>query len=120
MLQKFFEHHKQELLPTPAFLLRLARSASIAIAIMGSALGIGVLGYHHFERMTWIDSLLEASMILGGMGPIHPPQTNPGKLFASFYALFSGVVFLTSASVLVAPVLHRMLHWLHAGQEGQR
>jgi hypothetical protein len=117
MLQRFFEHHGQPLLPRQEFLWRLAKSALAATGILGSALGIGVWGYHHFEGLPWIDALLEASMILGGMGPIRPPTTNPAKLFASFYALFSGVVFLTSASVLIAPVLHRMLHWLHQGRE---
>lgn len=117
MLQPFFEHHGQDLLPAREFVLRMARSAAIAVAILGGALGLGVLGYHHFEQLPWIDALLEASMILGGMGPIRPPTTDPGKLFASFYALFSGVVFLTSVSVLIAPVLHRMLHWMHQGQK---
>ena len=117
MFQHFFEHHSQELLPKRDFLLRMAKSAAIALAIMGSALGLGVLGYHHFQKLAWIDALLEASMILGGMGPIYAPENNGGKLFASFYALFSGIVFVSTASVLVAPVLHRMLHWLYTGHK---
>jgi hypothetical protein len=117
MFGHFFEHHGQELLPRQEFLLRLAKSVAIALSIMSAALGIGVLGYHHFQKLSWIDSLLEASMILGGMGPIHAPENNGGKLFASFYALFSGIVFVSTASVLVAPVLHRMLHWLQVGHK---
>lgn len=108
-----YEHYAQPLLPPIKFLLRLARSAAIAAALIGFSLGMGVLGYHKFEQLDWIDSLLEASMILGGMGPIHPINSTAGKLFASFYALYSGIAFLTMAAVLVAPVLHRFLHHFH-------
>jgi hypothetical protein len=113
VLQSMYEHYAQPLLPPVRFLMRLARSAAIAAALIGFSLGLGVLGYHNFERLGWIDSLLDASMILGGMGPVHPIETTAGKLFASFYALFSGVAFLTMAAVLVAPVLHRFLHHFH-------
>jgi hypothetical protein len=87
----------------------IALSSSI---ILGS-LAIGVLGYHYTEGLPWLDSLLNASMILGGMGPVDPVRTSAGKWFASFYALFSGMVLLVAAGVLVAPIFHRFLHRFH-------
>ncbi len=122
MFQRRYEHFTDPLAPLAKFLKRLARSAVIALILVGGSLGIGVLGYHRFVGLDWIDSLLEASMILGGMGPINPITTTSGKLFASFYALYSGIAFLTTAAVLVAPVLHRFLHRLHMDleQEGDR
>ena len=78
---------------------------------------IGMLGYHYLESLSWIDSLLNASMILGGMGPVNPLQTNAGKIFASFYAIYSGVVLLASVGVLVAPIFHRFLHHFHLVDE---
>jgi hypothetical protein len=80
-------------------------------------LGIGMLGYHLIESMSWVDSLLNASMILGGMGPVTPLQTDAGKIFASFYALYSGVVLLASVGVLAAPILHRFMHRFHLQDE---
>lgn len=74
---------------------------------------LGVLGYHFFEDIGWIDSLLNASMILGGMGPVTELKTDAGKIFASFYALFSGIVFLVTVGIIFAPIVHRFLHKLH-------
>lgn len=108
-----FEHYRQPLLPVAAYLRRLLRSFGIASAIIFGALALGVWGYHHFERLPWIDALLNASMILGGMGPVDTLRTTAGKLFASFYALFSGVIFISAAGVLAAPVIHRFLHRFH-------
>ncbi len=113
MLRRIFERRHERLLAPIAFFFRLLRNAFIAAVLVFVALAIGVLGYHHLEGLSWLDSLLDASMILGGMGPVHPIQTDAGKLFASFYALFSGIVFLTMATLLVAPVYHRLLHMLH-------
>jgi len=81
--------------------------------ILTASLGVGVVGYHYVARLPWIDALLNASMILTGMGPVDPMPDAKAKLFASFYALFSGVVFLGIASVLVAPFAHRLLHRFH-------
>lgn len=78
-----------------------------------AALGIGILGYHFVGSLGWIDSLLEASMILGGMGPVSPPRSDAAKVFASFYALFSGLMFIGIAGVIVAPIAHRILHRFH-------
>lgn len=90
------------------------RLATMALAIM---LGAGVLGYHYLASLPWIDALLNASMILGGMGPIDPIKSDIGKLFASVYALLSGLVFVAVCGVLVAPFAHRFLHRFHAELE---
>lgn len=74
---------------------------------------IGVFGYHLIENMSWVDSLLNASMILGGMGPVNELRTDTGKIFASLYALFSGIVFLVTAGIILAPAVHRLLHSMH-------
>lgn len=95
------------------FLGRFARHAALALGIIGVSLGGGVCGYHWLENLPWLDSLLNASMILGGMGPVDPLKTDDGKLFASFYALYSGMVFFVVAGVLLTPLAHRMLHRFH-------
>ena len=108
-----YERHNQPVLPRKAFLRRVIIHTSVASLILLVSLGIGLLGYHGFEKFSWLDSLLNASMILGGMGPVNPVLTNGGKVFASLYALFSGMVFLVVAGLLVAPVAHRILHRMH-------
>ena len=85
------------------WLTDLRRSLLLASGIFFFALGIGTLGYHHWGHLVWIDALLEASMILGGMGPVAPMQNESVKLFASFYALFSGILLLTTMGMLLAP-----------------
>ena len=81
---------------------------------------IGILGYHYIARLSWIDALLNASMILTGMGPVATLTDTPSKLFASAYALFSGVVFLSAVSIVLAPVFHRILHKFHLDEEDER
>jgi hypothetical protein len=100
-------------MPRHLFIRRVARSALIAAVLIGSSLALGVLGYHFAVGLDWLDSLLNASMILTGMGPVDPVHTPGGKIFASAYALFSGVAFLTIVAVLLAPVVHRFLHRFH-------
>ena len=112
-----YEHHKQPLASREVFVQRVVRNGLIGAAMIFIALGIGILGYHFFEGLSWIDSLLNASMILGGMGPVNQLQTVAGKLFASFYALFSGVVFIAAMGVLAAPIFHRFLHHFHLADE---
>jgi hypothetical protein len=112
-----YEHHREPLLSRKLFILRFAMHCLVAVGVISTSLGIGVLGYHFLEGLSWIDSLLNASMILGGMGPVNPLATTGGKLFASFYALFSGILFLVIASILMAPVVHRFLHKLHLNVE---
>ena len=101
------------LLPRHLYVRRLLRHALLALSVMAVSLIIGVAGYRFAEGLSWLDALLNASMILGGMGPVSEIHTTAGKLFASFYALFSGIVFLGIAGILLAPVVHRLLHRLH-------
>jgi hypothetical protein len=108
-----FEHHAKPLLPRRLYYARVARSFSLGSLILGGSLGIGMVGYHVFESMSWLDSFANASMILSGMGPLAPIQTSAGKMFAGCYALFSGLAFITSAGVVFAPVFHRSLHKFH-------
>jgi hypothetical protein len=108
-----FEHRKEPLVSRPEFIKRMLRFGALAAGILSFSLGIGVLGYHFFEDLPWLDSLLNASMLLGGMGPVSPIQTVAGKWFASFYALFSGLIILVAAGVMVTPILHRILHHFH-------
>ena len=107
------EAKDRPLLTRQAFAQRLLRFSLLAGGIIGASLALGVWGYHHFERLSWLDALLNAAMILGGMGPINYPQSVAGKLFASFYALFAGIVFLVAVGVLLAPILHRFMHRFH-------
>jgi len=108
-----YERHTEPLLPVRHFVRRLLLHAALAFVITVIALGIGILGYHFTEGMPYLDALLNASMILGGMGSVNPLKTEAGKLFASFYALFAGMVFLGIAGILIAPIAHRFLHWMH-------
>lgn len=108
-----FEHRSNPLLPRDKFLARLRRCAALALALIIVALGMGMLGYHVFENMNWVDSFANASMILSGMGPLGELKTTAGKIFAGCYALFSGVAFLTSIGLVFAPIFHRFLHKFH-------
>lgn len=108
-----YERHNQPLLPRKAFYKRVFNHLMLATALLGSSLFIGMWGYHGFEKLSWLDSLLNASMILGGMGPVNVLVTTGGKIFASIYALFSGILFLVVAGLLVVPVAHRILHRMH-------
>jgi hypothetical protein len=115
-----FEHKTEKLISPKAFVSRVGTSVGIAAGIVVGSLGIGVVGYHVLERLPWIDSLLNASMLLGGMGPVNQLQTAAGKLFASLYALYSGIVFLVTAGVVMAPVLHRFMHHFHLEEEDRK
>ena len=106
------------------FLLRLARHFGLATLVVLGSLLAGMTGYHQFEGLTWLDAFLNAAMLLGGMGPIGDgPQTAAGKLFAGLYALYSGMIFLVLAAIVLGPVIHRLLHRFHweadrAGKKG--
>lgn len=108
-----FEHKSKALAPRHIFYSRLFRYALYSILILFVSLMAGVVGYHYFGQLPWIDSLVNASMILTGMGPVDTMPDNKGKIFESVYALYSGVAFLTTVAVLLAPVVHRFLHALH-------
>lgn len=108
-----FEHRSKPLLSRRLFFHRMLESIAFSVVAIFIALSIGILGYHITEHLGWLDSLLNASMILGGMGPVDPVKSTAGKLFASFYALFSGLVFVGIAGMLFAPMVHRFLHKFH-------
>jgi hypothetical protein len=108
-----FEHHSESLLSFGAFLMRLAKSFGLVLSLISASLFVGMLGYHGLEGLSWIDSFLNASMLLGGMGPVNNPQTFAGKLFAGSYALFCGLLVIVLAGILIAPVAHRFLHKFH-------
>src|SRR5881409_2845019 len=105
-----YEQRNHPLLSRAKFARRVARRLLLALFLVGIALGIGVLGYHYIGGLGWIDSILNASMILGGMGPVDPLRSDAAKIFASLYALFSGLALIGIVSVLLAPFVHRMLH----------
>ena len=108
-----YERRKHPLLSKREFRRRVGRHALVALSALAVALGIGVIGYHWLAGLGWVDSLLNASMILGGMGPVDPLKTRVAKIFASGYALFSGLAFIGIASVLIAPFAHRLMHRFH-------
>jgi hypothetical protein len=108
-----FEHKRTPLLPRKAFYARFAWSVAATAGIVAFSLLMGSAGYHFIEGLPWIDSLLNASMILAGMGPVDPLHTTAAKLFAAFYALYSGIAFLTMVAILMVPLLHRFLHKFH-------
>ena len=114
-----YEHHTEPLASTDVFVRRLVLNGLIGLLLLVFSLAIGMLGYHYLENLSWIDSLLNASMILGGMGPVNPLQTNTGKIFASFYAIYSGVILLASVGILITPIFHRFLHRFHLADESE-
>jgi hypothetical protein len=108
-----YERRSQGLLPRRLFAGRVLAHAAVAAVLIVLSLFIGMIGYVQFEHLEWTDAFLNAAMLLGGMGPVDMPKTEGGKLFAGSYALYAGLVFLVAAGVVVAPVLHRVLHRFH-------
>jgi len=110
-----YEHKHDPLLPRAKFKRRLVHHAFIAMGIVAGSLAFGVFGFHFLSDLTWIDALLNAAMLLGGMGPVGDLQnwSAMGKIFATLYALYSGIIFLVVVGVLFAPVFHRFLHRFH-------
>lgn len=111
------EHHKQKVVTMPRFFIRLGRYIIFTLGLIVFSLLIGTIGYHHFGKISWIDSFHMSSMILTGMGPVSEMTTVKAKLFSSFYALYSGVAFLSITAVFFAPIIHRVLHILHVEQD---
>jgi hypothetical protein len=109
-----FEPHSAPVVPRAVFLRRVARHGGYTMMLVLASLGIGVLGFHGLAGQTTIDALLNSAMLLGGMGPVGDIQNDAGKLFASAFALYAGLVFITAAALLLVPVLHRLLHRFHA------
>ncbi len=113
----WFERRHERLAPFPVFIWRVVSSVGIAVAMIGFALSIGIAGYHWIAGFAWIDSVLEASMILGGMGPVNPLSTDRAKLFGAAYALFSGLIFIGVMGVILSPLAHRLMHKFHLEQK---
>ncbi len=95
------------------FVRRVAGHFALACLVVLGSLGVGMWGYHRFEHLAWLDAFLNAAMLLGGMGPVEAPATPAGKLFAGFYALYAGPVFLVVVGIMAVPVIHRLLHQFH-------
>jgi hypothetical protein len=113
-----YESRLQPLLPRAQFLRRVFGHIATAVGTAALALFVGMAGYHWLAGLNWVDSLLNASMILGGMGPVDTLKTDAAKIFASFYALFSGLVFISLLGLLLAPFIHRLMHRFHIDEEG--
>jgi len=111
------EHRTQKVADYPTFFIRVGRYTLVASILIIFSVGIGTVGYHNVARISWMDSFHMASMILTGMGPVVEMKTDEAKLFSSFYALYSGIAFLSITAVFLAPMVHRILHILHV-EEG--
>ena len=115
--EPLFERKTDPLLSRGQFLGRMGLAFAVTMAIVAGSLGMGMAGYHFVGGLPWIDALHNAAMILTGMGPVDPMRSTAGKLFASFYALYSGIAFLSMTAVLLAPIIHRALHKFHLDDE---
>jgi hypothetical protein len=111
------EHRRERVLPVSLFVARQVRYGLFASLLILISVTIGTLGYHYFSHLGWIDSFHMSCMILTGMGPVEEMTTDQAKLFSSFYALYSGVAFLSITAVFFAPIIHRLLHVLHVEAE---
>ncbi len=114
-----YEHKSAPMLSQGQFLRRLLLHGLLALALVLVSLGIGMAGYHYLEDRDWLDAFLNAAMLLGGMGPVNKIKTDGGKLFAGFYALYAGLVFLVAVAIALAPAVHRVLHRLHLDESDE-
>ncbi len=108
-----YESRKEAPLPHASFVRRLLLHLALVLALLALSLLAGMAGYVYFEQLPWLDAFLNAAMLLGGMGPVHLPVTAGGKFFAGCYALYAGLVFIAATALVLAPVLHRLLHKFH-------
>jgi hypothetical protein len=111
------ERKGQPLAPVVVFAKRVWRNFLVTLLIVAFSLAMGATGYHYLGHLPWIDGVHNAAMILTGMGPVDRMETDEGKLFATFYALYSGIAFLTMVAVLIAPIYHRFIHYFHLQSE---
>lgn len=112
-----YEHRSRQPISKAAFLVRLSHSFLVGALLIGLSLALGMFGYSHFEGLSLTDSFLNASMILGGMGPVNEMKSEAGKISAGLYALYSGLAFLVLAGLLFGPIAHRILHRFHYGTQ---
>ena len=115
--EPLFESKTDPLISRGRFVRRMLAAFGVTMVIVAASLLMGMVGYHYLGGLPWIDALLNSSMILTGMGPVDPMQSNAGKLFATFYALYSGIAFLSMTAVLLAPIIHRAMHRFHLDAE---
>ena len=108
-----YENRIDAPLPRAMFRRRLLRHSAVAAGIITFSIGLGMLGYCQFEHLSWLDGFLNTAMLLGGMGPVNAPVTPAGKLFAGLFALYAGLVFIFTAGLMFAPLLHRLMHRFH-------
>jgi hypothetical protein len=104
-------------IPRERFVRRILLHAAVAVAVLVFSLALGMVGYTYFEHLAWRDAFLNAAMLMGGMGPVDAPHTDGGKVFAGFYALYAGLVFLAAAGLVLAPIMHRLMHKFHWQQD---
>jgi len=112
-----YEPRHEPLATRQHFARRVLLHSAVAMLLLAASLGIGMVGYWHFEHLAWIDGFLNCAMLLGGMGPVNTPQSVPGKLFAGLYALYAGLVFLIAAGLVFTPIVHRMMHKFHLAED---
>jgi hypothetical protein len=112
-----YEHYKQPLISSREFIFRMLRHGGWALILIGGSLGLGILGFHYFSHLQWIDALLNSAMLLGGMGPIGEMGPTGGKLFASAFAIYAGLIFIAASGILFTPVYHRLMHKFHLPQK---
>jgi len=119
-----YENHRTRPISVGRFIRRMALHALVALSLIAVSLIAGMAGYRHFEHLPWRDAFLNASMILGGMGPVKTDLSEAGKLFAGLYALYSGLALVAVMGIMLTPVVHRVMHKLHwddgEGGEGER
>ena len=112
-----YEPKTQRILPHKLFIRRVVLHFTAALGLLLLSLALGIAGYEHFEQLPWRDAFLNSAMLLGGMGPVDSPKTDGGKLFAGFYALYAGLVFLVTVGLVLAPLVHRIMHKFHWEQD---
>ena len=115
-----YEHRTAQVIPWPAFVRRMLRHGGYVLEIAAVSIAIGMAGFHWLAMQSWLDAFVNSAMLLGGMGPVGEIRSNGGKLFAGFFALYAGLVFIAAFALLMAPALHRLLHKLHAEQRGTK
>ena len=115
-----YEHQSRRPISRAAFAQRMLRHGALALCVTVGSIAIGMAGYMYYEDLPWRDAFLNTAMLMGGMGPVDPPKTDGGKMFAGLYALYAGLVFLLVAGVVVVPVLHRILHHFHWEEKNQK
>lgn len=108
-----YESRREPPIPPASFARRLALHLGLALGLVVASLASGMAGYMLLEHLSWVDAFLNAAMLLGGMGPVNPPQSTAGKLFAGLYAMYAGLVFIVTAALVFTPILHRVIHHFH-------